>query len=100
MARGSYSVDPVEEDDLQRVVGRNLRRLRRASGLSQEAFAESLGYQRGYIAQVERGERNLTLRTVARLALQLKVDPLTLLSDPEPGVEEAPRKRGRPKLGT
>ena len=90
----------MDEEDLQRAVGRNIRRLRRASGLSQEAFAETLGYQRGYIAQVERGERNLTLRTVARLALQLQVDPLTLLVDPESGApEEAPRRRGRPKLG-
>ena len=74
-----------------------MQRLRRASGLSQEAFAETLGYQRAYIAQVERGERNLTLRTVVRLANQLKVHPLALLADPEPGVEPEQPRRGRPK---
>jgi len=58
----------VDDRHLQRAVGRNLRRLRDATGQSQEAFAESLGYQRNYIASLERGERNLTLRTVVRLA--------------------------------
>lgn len=87
----------MEEEDLQRAVGRNIRRLRQASGLSQEAFAESLGYQRAYIAQVERGERNLTLRTVVRLAVQLEVHPLALLADPGRGTEPEVRRRGRPR---
>lgn len=63
----------MDDDYLQRAVGRNIRRLRDATGLSQEAFAESLGYQRNYIATLERGERNLTLRTVVLLAKQFRV---------------------------
>ena len=31
---------------------------------------------------LERGERNLTLRSVERIAERIKVDPLVLLSDP------------------
>jgi len=67
------------EGDLQRTVGRNLREYRQARGLSQEAFADVLGVHRTYMGAVERGERNLTLRSVERIAQRLKVEPLELL---------------------
>lgn len=70
------------EGDLQRRVGRNLRTHRAARGLSQEAFAEVVGVHRTYMGGLERGERNLTLRSVERIAERIKVDPLVLLSDP------------------
>ena len=70
----------MAEGDLQRRVGANLRRLRVERGYSQEAFADLLGYHRTYIGGVERGERNLTLRTVERLATALAVDPLDLFT--------------------
>jgi transcriptional regulator with XRE-family HTH domain len=68
------------EGRLQRTVGENLRRLRTERGLSQEAFADQLGFHRTYVGGVERGERNLTLRSVERLAAVLDVEPLTLLT--------------------
>jgi transcriptional regulator with XRE-family HTH domain len=71
------------EGELQMVVGENLRRVRRAMGFSQESFGEHVGWHRTFVGSVERGERNLTLRTVERLAAQLEVDPLDLLLDPE-----------------
>ena len=69
------------EGELQVVVGANLRRLRRQMGYSQESFGEHVGWHRTFVGAVERGERNLTLRTVERLSKQLKVHPLTLLFD-------------------
>ena len=68
------------EGDLQRVVGENLRAYRRERGLSQEAFAQVLGVHRTYMGGLERGERNLTLRALERIAERLQVDPVTLLS--------------------
>ena len=70
----------VAEGDLQRRVGANLRRLRVERGFSQEAFADHLGYHRTFIGGVERGERNLTLRTIERLAALLEVDPVDLFA--------------------
>jgi len=68
------------EGDLQRNVGRNLRAHRERQGLSQEAFAEVLGVHRTYMGAIERGERNLTLQSVERIAKQLRIDPLKLLA--------------------
>lgn len=68
------------EGELQRRVGRNLRRYRVERGLSQEAFAEVLDVHRTYMGGVERGERNLTLRSVERIAAAIEVDPLELLA--------------------
>jgi transcriptional regulator with XRE-family HTH domain len=67
------------EGDLQRVLGRNLRNFREAEEMSQEAFAERLGYHRTYWSAIERGERNLTLQSVERIAAKLKIEPLLLL---------------------
>ena len=69
------------EGDLQRTVGRNLRAYREARGLSQEAFADVLGVHRTYMGSVERGERNLTLKSVERIAGRLDLDPLALLAE-------------------
>ena len=69
------------EGELQKVVGRNLRRYRLERGYSQEAFADFMGVHRTYMGGVERGERNLTLQTLERIAEYLGVDPLKLLTD-------------------
>jgi len=69
------------EGDLQRIFGRNLRRYRQDRGLSQEDFADTLGVHRTYMGGVERGERNLTLRSVERLAARIGMPPLDLLQD-------------------
>jgi transcriptional regulator with XRE-family HTH domain len=74
------TVGPVE-GDLQRRLGRNLRARRLDKGLSQEAFADLLGIHRTYIGGLERGERNVTLRTVERIAARLGDDASGLLHD-------------------
>ena len=67
------------EGDLQRTVGERVRTIRTERGLSQEALADALGVHRTYLGGVERGERNLTLRSVERLADRLDVDAHVLL---------------------
>jgi transcriptional regulator with XRE-family HTH domain len=73
------------EGDLQKAVGRNLRRHREARGLSQEAFAELVGVHRTYMGGLERGERNLTLKSVERIAQRIGVEPLALMSEAADG---------------
>lgn len=67
------------EGELQARVGGNLRTYRLARGMSQEAFADHLEVHRTYMGGVERGERNLTLKSLERIAGRLGVDPLELL---------------------
>ena len=66
---------------LNRRVGANLRRIRTAKGVSQEAYAQVLGWDRTYVGGLERGERNLTLDTLEELAERVGIDPLELLRD-------------------
>lgn len=66
--------------DLQKRVGQNLRALRQALGLSQEAFADVAGVHRTYMGGLERGERNLTLQSLEQLAERIGVDPEELLT--------------------
>lgn len=69
----------MAEGDLQTAVGANLRAYRQERGLSQEKFAEVLGVHRTYMGGLERGERNLTLRSLERIAARLAVEPVSLL---------------------
>lgn len=68
------------EGDLQRTVGSNVRRIRSERQMSQEALAEVLGLHRTYVGAVERGERNLSLRSLERLGAGLGVDAVDLLA--------------------
>lgn len=67
------------EGDLQRTLGARLRAYRDRRALSQEALAAVLGVHRTYMGGIERGERNLTLKSVERIAQRLAMDPLDLL---------------------
>jgi len=67
-------------DDLLTVLSRNVRRLRQKSGLSQDELGERAKLHRTYVGAIERGERNITLQSLARLAKALGVRPEALLS--------------------
>lgn len=74
----------MAEGDLQRQLGRNLRRIRKERGLSQEAFAELLGFHRTYVGGLERGERNVSLKALERLSEMLDLQAVDLLTNNEP----------------
>lgn len=60
-------------------LGQNIRTRREALGLSQEALAFQAGLDRTYIGGVERGERNLGVLNLCRIAHALEVLPSTLI---------------------
>ena len=59
--------------------GERVRELRLQRGLSQEALAERCGLHRTYIGSVERGERNVSLQNIVRIAHALDVAASGLL---------------------
>ena len=58
----------------------NVRRLRTERGLSQEELAEVAGVHRTYIGMLERGEKNVTIYNIERIARALDVPPASLLT--------------------
>ena len=80
----------VAVGDLQKTVGRNLRAYRLERGLSQEAFADQLGIHRTYMGGVERGERNLTLKSLEKMAEQIGVEARELLEEYDRGSSHTP----------
>lgn len=61
-------------------MARNLRAIRKAQGISQEALGDLADLHRTYVGSVEREERNVSLDNVERLAAALNVDILDLLA--------------------
>jgi transcriptional regulator with XRE-family HTH domain len=61
--------------------GFTLRKLRDERGYSQEELAERAGLHRNYVGGVERGERNVALENIVKLAKALSVSPRDLFSD-------------------
>lgn len=72
---------PAERDDPRARFGDRLRSLRVAKGLSQEELADRSGLNRTYVGSVERGERNVSLLNIHKLAAAISVPPSTLLDD-------------------
>lgn len=66
--------------DLLASFGRQVRTLRQARNLSQEELAERARVHRTYVGMIERGEKNITLRNIAKLAGALKVPIHELLN--------------------
>ena len=68
---------------LQKRLGRTVRRLRKAAGYSQEGFADLVGVHRTYMGAVERGEVNISLRNIEKIAGSLEITASKLLLEAE-----------------
>jgi transcriptional regulator with XRE-family HTH domain len=63
----------AKSGDILKRFGQRVRELRTAKGWSQEGFAHEVGLDRTYVGGIERGERNVALRNVDKLAKTLGV---------------------------
>ncbi len=64
---------------IKELFGRRVRERRHALGLTQQELADRAGLHRSYIGQIELGKRNVTLKSVAKIARALQVDIASLL---------------------
>lgn len=72
---------PTKPDQcpLVAVFAANVRRIRLELSLSQEELAERAGVHRTYVGMLERGEKNVTIYNIERIANALGVEPFMLL---------------------
>jgi transcriptional regulator with XRE-family HTH domain len=66
------------ESSTRKQFGKRLRQLRKQAGLSQEALGDKAGLHRTYIGSIERGEQNISVDNIHKLAKALKVQPKNL----------------------
>ncbi|MNE73316.1 HTH-type transcriptional regulator SinR [compost metagenome] len=70
----------MNEKDILKLVGARIRTLRKKRGLSQESLGEKGGFHFSYIGQIERGEKNVSLINLAKIANALEVNVAQLFS--------------------
>lgn len=71
-------MDEGAKDAAKRRFGTRLRQLRKAQKLSQEKVALKAGIDRSYLGGIERGENNVSLVNIHRIAEALGVEPAEL----------------------
>lgn len=67
-------------DDFE-LIGRNIARIRIEKRFSQEQLCEISGVDRSHFSSIENGRRNLSVKTLIRIARALEVSPMELLRD-------------------
>jgi transcriptional regulator with XRE-family HTH domain len=97
----------MEEWEAQVLLGRRIKVLRLRQELTQEALGERAGMNYKYLGAIERGERNLSLKQLLKIAQALGVEPheLLLVEQEEPSIPKLRtmiqgllRESGRPEL--
>jgi transcriptional regulator with XRE-family HTH domain len=73
-------MDEARREELKKRFGARMRQLRKARKMSQEAVALKSGLDRSYLGQIERGESNVALINIHRIAEALEVEARELFS--------------------
>jgi len=75
-------------ENLVKLVGVNIREIRKMRELTQEDLAERTGHQTSFLAGVERGERNITLQTLEKIINGLQEDPKSIFNFSNLNIDE------------
>jgi len=67
--------------DIRVVFARNLKHYRQLRGLTQAALAAAMDVDRAHVSAMERGQQNVTLQTLQRVAEHLDVAPAKLIEE-------------------
>lgn len=69
--------------ELRSILAKNVRKARATLGVSQDELSHRSGLHRTYVGGIERGERNISLKSLAKLAQALGVEPSWLIGEDE-----------------
>ncbi|MBE3595874.1 MAG: helix-turn-helix transcriptional regulator [Hydrogenibacillus sp.] len=67
------------DDSIEKRVAYHVKRLRKAKRLTQADLAEKMGVKQPFVARIESGKNNISIRKLSELALVLEVDPVELI---------------------
>lgn len=81
---------PSPVSDARSNIGANIRRIRKAMGLTQEELGELAEFHRTYVSQLERCETNISVDGLERFAKVLGVDAIQLMQPPPDDASATP----------
>ena len=68
------AVNEMKTDERMIAFGERVREVRKSKGISQERLAEIAGIDRSYMGNIERGEKNITLKKAYELSDALEIE--------------------------
>lgn len=86
-------------DNLNYIVGKNLKKIREKRKLSLEKVSELTGISKSMLGQIERGESNPSITTVCKLANGLKVQVTSFIVEEQPSIVVVDKKKIKPLTG-
>lgn len=66
--------------ELIKLIGEQIRNIRKDRGMTQEALANECGFQYSYLSDIERGERNISIETLEKIINALDVIPAEIFN--------------------
>ncbi|TNM60339.1 helix-turn-helix domain-containing protein [Aliirhizobium smilacinae] len=71
-------------------IGKNVRRIRKIRGITQEELSFRSGFTRAYLSELENGRSNPTISSIERIAQELGVTIIDLISSPDSSTTDLP----------
>lgn len=77
------STVPVTQEELQKLIGRNIRDIRERKGMSAQELASDCNFEKSNMSRLESGKTNPTIWTLYKISQILEVSLEELVSNPD-----------------
>ena len=72
-----------EKNEMREIIANNIKRLRKAEGISQVTLAKRVGLTHNFVNDIEKEKKSVSMETIGRLAKTFEVEPYQLLLTPK-----------------